>query len=76
MGEGTRPYVGTADDIPFCDPESARLTLERASAQLSPRLAAALPSLLAEAPDPDGALLLFERLSESSEVVRLLERHW
>ena len=31
--------------------------------------------MLAEAPDPDGALLLFERLSESPEIVRLLEQH-
>jgi len=38
-------------------------------------LATALSSLLADSPDPDCALLLFERLSEPSEVVRLLERH-
>ena len=73
--DGTRPHVGLAGDLPFRDSESARLTLERASARLSPRLAAALPSLLAEAPDPDGALLLFERLTETAEIVRLLERH-
>ena len=74
-GEGTRPCAGIAGDLPFHDSESARLTLERASARLSPRLAAALPSLLAEAPDPDSALLLFERLTESAEIVRLLEQH-
>ena len=44
-------------------------------ARLSPGLAAALPGLLAEAPDPDGALLLLERLCESAETVRLLEQH-
>ena len=51
------------------------LNLERVRARLSPALAAALPGLLAEAPDPDGALLLFERLCESAETVRLLEQH-
>ncbi len=74
-GEDTRPYAGIAGDIPFRNPESAKLNLERAGARLSPNLASALRSLLAEAPDPDGALLLFERLSESADVVRLLERH-
>src|SRR5213078_1196651 len=39
-------------------------------------LAAALPGLLAESPDPDAALLFFDRLvSESAEVVRLLNRN-
>jgi glutamate-ammonia-ligase adenylyltransferase len=43
---------------------------------LSPALATALPTLLAESPDPDSALLLFERLvSESEEIARLLDRH-
>ena len=42
---------------------------------MSAPLASALPALLAESPDPDCALLLFERLSESSEVVRSLDRH-
>jgi glutamate-ammonia-ligase adenylyltransferase len=64
-----------ATEILFRDPESARLNLERVSARLSATLASALRSLLAEAPDPDGALLLFERLSEAPEVVSLLERH-
>jgi glutamate-ammonia-ligase adenylyltransferase len=35
----------------------------------------ALPGLLAESPDPDCALRLFERLTESPEIVRLLDRH-
>jgi glutamate-ammonia-ligase adenylyltransferase len=37
----------------------------------------ALPALLAESPDPDSSLLLFERLvsEESGELVRLLNRH-
>jgi glutamate-ammonia-ligase adenylyltransferase len=75
-GSKTRPHtVAAKTDTPFRDPESARLNLERVSARLSSALAPALGSLLAEAPDPDGALILFERLSESPEVVRLLERH-
>jgi glutamate-ammonia-ligase adenylyltransferase len=75
-GEGTRrPHVSRADPLPFRSPEIAKLNLERVSARLSPVLAAALPGLLAEAPDPDGALLLFERLCESSEIVRWLEQH-
>src|SRR5207302_8047991 len=45
--------------------------------RLSPTLSSALPALLAESPDPDSALMLFDRLvSEASpEVVRLLDRH-
>jgi glutamate-ammonia-ligase adenylyltransferase len=44
---------------------------------VSPQLAAALPALLAESPDPDSSLLLFERLvsEDSGEVLRLLNRH-
>ena len=74
-GEGTRPYAGSGDPIPFRNPDTAKDNLERVGARLSPALASALPGLLAEAPDPDGALLLFERLTESSEIVRLLDRH-
>ncbi len=64
-------------NIPFQDRQSAQLNLARASGRVSPALAAALPALLAETPDPDSALLLFERLvnDSSTEVVRLLDRH-
>ncbi len=64
-------------NIPFQDPESARVSLADVVRRVSPALAAALPGLLAESPDPDSALLLFGRLvSESSEeVVHLLNRH-
>ncbi len=64
-------------NIPFQDRQSAQLNLARASGRVSPALAAALPALLAECPDPDSALLLFERLVNDSaaEVVRLLDRH-
>src|SRR2546423_709915 len=62
------------DNIAFQDPESARANFSRVVARLSPVLAGALAGLLAESPDPDSALMLFDRLvSEASpEVVRLL----
>jgi glutamate-ammonia-ligase adenylyltransferase len=70
----TRPQTDSAICPPFRNPE-ANNNLERVRARLSPGLASAVPALLSEAPDPDGALLLFERLIESSEVVKLLEQH-
>ena len=74
-GSDSRPHTSTAEHIPFQNPENARLNLATASARLSPALGSALPGLLAESPDPDCALLLFERLTESPEIVRLLDRH-
>lgn len=64
-------------NIPFQDPETARHNLERVSSRLSPSLANAVPGLLADSPDPDSALLLFDRLiSEASpETLRLIETH-
>jgi [glutamine synthetase] adenylyltransferase / [glutamine synthetase]-adenylyl-L-tyrosine phosphorylase len=70
-GSETRSHTGCS----FRNPEVAQVTLERVGARLSSGLASALPGLLAEAPDPDGALLLFERLCESAEMVRLLDQH-
>ncbi len=64
-GSETRPHTDLA----------TKHNLERVRARVSPGLASALPGLLAEAPDPDGALVLFERLLESSEMVRLLEQY-
>ncbi len=52
-GSETRPHTGCG----FRNPDLAKGSLERVGARLSPVLAAALPGLLAEAPDPDGALL-------------------
>jgi [glutamine synthetase] adenylyltransferase / [glutamine synthetase]-adenylyl-L-tyrosine phosphorylase len=74
-GSETRPHTDIADALLFRDPHAAKLSLERVGSRLSRGLASALPGLLAESPDPDGALLLFERLCESSETVRLLEQH-
>src|SRR5438132_7409336 len=62
--------------IPFQHPEAARQNLSRAVAQVSPGVAAALPALLLEIPDPDSALMLFDRLvsEPGGDMVRLLER--
>ncbi len=51
--------------------------LSRITGRVSPALARALPGLLADSPDPDSALLLFDRLIQESPpaVVALLERH-
>ena len=70
-GSENRPHTGSS----FRNPDLSQQDLQRVCSRLSPGLAAALPGLLAEAPDPDGALLLFERLCESAETVRLLEQH-
>jgi glutamate-ammonia-ligase adenylyltransferase len=63
--------------IPFQNPDAALQHLAPVCKRLSPSLAKALPSLLADSPDPDSALLLFDRLlSEgSSETLRLIESH-
>lgn len=64
-------------NISFQDPERARSNLARVAAHVSPALALALPPLLAEAPDPDSALALLDRLVSDGppETVRLLENH-
>src|SRR5919109_2106015 len=63
--------------IPFEHPEAARQNLSHAVKLVTPGLAVALPALLAEIPDPDSALILFDRLlgEPGGEVVRLLERY-
>lgn len=65
------------DIIPFHNPATAREHLGPIYRRLSPSLAKALPGLLADCPDPDSALLLFDRLlSEgSSEILRVIESH-
>src|SRR5437870_718691 len=66
----------TTSNIPFQDPHTSNATLARIADRVSSTLAAALPGLLAESPDPDTALLFFDRLvSESAEEVRLLNRN-
>jgi len=63
--------------VPLRDPQAAQQILPRILAAVSSNLALALPALFADTPDPDTALLLFDRLvSESTEeVLRLLARH-
>ena len=64
-------------NIPFQDPERARQNLSRIIRRISLELASALPALLTDAPDPDSALILFDRLVNDGppETLRLLERH-
>src|SRR5438128_5930804 len=65
----------TTSNIPFQDPHTSNATLARIANRVSPALAAALPGLLAESPDPDTALLFFDRVSESAGIIQLLNRH-
>jgi len=66
----------TTSNIPFQDPHTSNATLARIADRVLPALAAALPGLLAESPDPDTALLFFDRLvSESAGIIQLLNRH-
>lgn len=64
--------------IPFHDPESGKAHLAHACASLSSNLAGALPGLLADTPDPDSAVLLFDRLITESgaTVTDLFQRHY
>lgn len=64
-------------DIPFHNPEAAREHIRPLYNRLSPSLVQSLPGLLADCPDPDSALLLFDRLLSdgSSETLRLIESH-
>ena len=72
-----KPWMYRFESVAFHDSQTALQNYERTSLKLSPSLAHALPALLAESPDPDSALLLFERLvSEvSPEILRLIEDH-
>ena len=69
--------VSVVADISFQNPESARLRLEHVAQRLSPVLRGMLPTLLAESPDPDLALILFDRfVSEGTPgTVHLLDEH-
>ncbi|PYV85637.1 MAG: hypothetical protein DMG93_00820 [Acidobacteria bacterium] len=63
--------------VRFRDPDSGQSAYERTALQLTPSLATMICSLLTDSPDPDSALLLFERLvnETSSETLRLMESH-
>jgi len=64
-------------NIPFQDLERAQQNLFRIVQRISPALASTLPAMLADAPDPDSALVFFDRLVNegSPETVEFLERH-
>jgi len=63
--------------IPFRDPQRARQNFELVRKRVPQTLAAVIPPLLADLPDPDNALNFFERWTESAgpELIRLLDRH-
>ena len=69
--------ISRLETIPFENVAIARGHLEHLSGKLSASLATALPGLLADSPDPDSSLLLFERLvcDGSPETVRLIQNH-
>lgn len=71
------PELNLIETIAFENPNAARKYLEDVFSKLSSPLANALPGLLADSPDPDSALLLFDRLvSESSpEILRVIQSH-
>jgi glutamate-ammonia-ligase adenylyltransferase len=61
----------------FAEPARAEENLARVRRLAPAEIADLVPTLLAESPDPDGALNLFERLCQSAgeELFRLLQRH-
>ncbi|MCI0351126.1 MAG: hypothetical protein L0Z53_17010, partial [Acidobacteriales bacterium] len=61
----------------FGEPARAEENLARIRERVPKGLAALLPTLLAESPDPDSALNLFERFCQNAgdEVFRQLSRH-
>jgi [glutamine synthetase] adenylyltransferase / [glutamine synthetase]-adenylyl-L-tyrosine phosphorylase len=69
--------LGAAVDIPFQHREAARQSLTRISAKIGPAIVSCLPSLLIEAPDPDSAIIFFERLLDDSpaNVLRTMEQN-
>ncbi len=79
-----RPYFNQlnaaserAAGITFRDPQTSISILSHVTKRISPALAVALPSLLAESPDPDSALILFDRLISESpgELTQVLDQH-
>lgn len=76
MAESQHPETASAASSDFRDPGRARQNLEAIAARVPPQVAAAIPALLTDAPDPDSALNLFERLTAaaSPELFRTLDR--
>ena len=65
------------DAVPFRDPQRARENFEQVQRRLPSGLAAVIPPLLADLPDPDAALNSLERWSEAAgaELIRLVDGH-
>ena len=63
-------------EVAFQNSERAHFNLDSISARVSAATARLLPNLLADSPDPDAALNLFERLTQeaSRELLELLDR--
>ncbi|MGZ4838715.1 MAG: hypothetical protein ACXVZR_09215, partial [Terriglobales bacterium] len=61
---------------PFRDPEGARRNLAKIAERVPAGVSRAIPALLADVPDPDAALNLFERLTDSApaELFRAFDR--
>ena len=76
--DSARPFPRDAqlNHIPFAAPEAARKQFQRVIERISSKITGSLPALLAECPDPDSALMLFERMLEASdEIPRVLDQH-
>ncbi len=71
------PHLEQASGVAFLDPERARRNLEAVASRVPASVAAAIPALLTDAPDPDAALNLFERLTAtaSPELFRSFDRN-
>jgi len=65
------------EGVPFNDLDRARANAEAIRARVSAPIYDLLPTLLAESPDPDSAINLFERLSATAdaELLRSLTKH-
>jgi glutamate-ammonia-ligase adenylyltransferase len=72
-----REPIALPANIPFQDLDRARQNLTRIIHRISPTLASTLPAMLADAPDPDSALIYFDRLVNEGlhETLQLLEQH-
>src|SRR5258708_18730852 len=75
--QSEKSWTRRLETLSFQDPPAARQNFDRIAAKLSPELTNALPALLADSPDPDSSLLLFERLitEASPETLRTIEAH-
>jgi glutamate-ammonia-ligase adenylyltransferase len=70
-------YPAAMAAVRFHSPQEAQANFQRIARRAPASLLSHLPMLLAESPNPDAALNLFERLvyPESLDVIRPLERH-